>query len=176
MENLESDPDCRLYSRKPERMWRHSHSPREWFEPGARPEAWIHRREETPSQRRSPAVEQELETAKRLLALPDNWDDEGAKRISNATWELATGFLRRSADRFFRRFGEDLPGPKIGPCADGSIDILWRGKDFKLLVNIQPGESGNSDFYGENARGLKLKGTFSQDDTELTFLEWLASP
>jgi hypothetical protein len=108
----------------------------------------------------NPTLDAAIEKSRQILTLPPDWDDEGAQPISEATWRKATGWLREFAKTLLSKHSTALPAPKISPCADGSIDLLWRTEKLKLLVNIQPSDEPDSDFYGETTDGLKIKGTF----------------
>ena len=66
-----------------------------------------------------------------------------------------------------------MPPPSIGPCPDGSIDLLWNTDRFKLLINVQPNDSEASDFYGETPDGLIVKGNFRPSTHKFGFLDWL---
>lgn len=124
---------------------------------------------------RSPSLDAAIEKSQRLLGLPPDWDDEGALPISEATWRKATGWLRELAKTLLSKRSVTLPVPNISPCADGSIDFLWRTERLKLLVNIQSGEDTESDFYGETTDGLKIKGTFQPRVHGLEILETVFS-
>lgn len=165
---------CAMYSSKPERAWREQVTP---------PQRWKERRQTPPSEwlgtttprpriATSAEVEQAIENSRYLLGLGDDWNGDGARAIQRSTWLVATNLVRRTALTLGARTGIQLPPPEIGPCADGSIDLFWDTAAFTLLINIQP-NSAESDFYGDNRVGLKLKGTFNPESQELGFLDSL---
>jgi len=127
------------------------------------------------SARKFRAIEGAIERSRRLLDLTKGWDDESAEPIKESTWRRATSFLRRTVQAVFRRSSVVLPTPHISPCADGSIDLLWKTSHFRLLVNIQPEGEGDSDFFGETPNGLSVKGTFRPEEREFGFIDWLAT-
>jgi hypothetical protein len=118
-------------------------------------------------------IEIAISTSRKLVEMPEDWDNEGAKQIPRETWELATNLLRVAARTAFRRFGYVLPPPKIGPCSDGSIDLYWgKGADFTLLINVKPGLGETSDYYGERLK-TKVQGPLNPLQPNLEFLSLL---
>jgi hypothetical protein len=114
-------------------------------------------------------IEHAIDTSRALVNLPEDWDDEGAKPILVATWEMAADMLRETARTAYRRFAYLLPAPNIGPCADGSIDLYWSTPDFTLLINVRPDGGGSSDFWGERS-GMKVEGPIDLANPNLDFL------
>lgn len=102
-----------------------------------------------------------IERSGSLLELQPGWDGEGALSVS--------GDALRSAHEFLKALGRALadclsqapamPQPRITPCIDGSVDILWRSDKFRFLANMQG--SGDSDFYGE-ADGLSSRASYAR--------------
>jgi len=103
-------------------------------------------------------IESAIRDSMWMLKLGQDWDDEGSPPIEEATWKVATDFLRRQADAHWRRHSKMIPVPHITPGSDGSIDIHWRTEQFELLVNIQRGPEFSAGFYGDNYGRLKIKG------------------
>jgi len=184
------DSSCRPYSAKPERLWKRRdkfrrpekarRSPfafqeaRHWVLPDTSVSEPFPRTATRRSNReRFAAVEEAIDASRKLLALPERWDDEEARRILPSTWDKAVGLLRRTTSAVYRRSEAVLKAPRISPCSDGSIDIFWKTNAFKLLVNIRPDGQGDSDFYGESKDGLMVKGTFRPDGHDLGFVDWL---
>jgi hypothetical protein len=107
-----------------------------------------------------------IESSRCLLELGPDWDDAGAQPISPDTWDRATDFLRNTVLKA-GNVGHIDP-PDISACNDGSIDIFWNDADFKLAVNIKPlAAASDSDFYGETAGGLIVKGPVKSSTTDL---------
>lgn len=151
--------------------------PGEWLRDDHHPHAWPTKELRNPvvqSLSRFPEIEQRLIESRDHLPTESNWDDEGAVGIEPETFRLATRFLLKTVRAVRVRSGITLPPPQIGPCADGSIDLYWKTDRFKLLINLQPGEATESDFYGETPDGLKLKGTFRPDQQDFALIHWLA--
>jgi len=93
-----------------------------------------------------------------MLDLQEDWDDEGASPIAEATWTVATDFLRRQAGVYWRYHETVLPAPSITPGSDGSVDIHWKTDRFELLVNIGKGPRFLAGFYGDDYGHSKIKG------------------
>jgi len=175
---MQVQQDCADYSSKPERRWNpRPPSPQKWIaRSNTPPNGWLRANDPEPIRAKSSVrfreIEKAIDGSKSLLALGEDWDEQGAVAIERPTWSTAMACLRRTASAIDRRCGKVLPAPTIGPCADGSIDLYWKTSAFTLLINIQP-LNAESDFYGENSIGLKLKGTFKPDAQDLGFLDWL---
>ena len=104
-----------------------------------------------------------------LLALPDDWDDESARKIDRSTFYRAAQFLRKTAEVA----GSRLPLPDVLPVPDGSIDILWRNPKFELLINVPPTTEVEGDFYGKSSSNLEIKGKFIPEIHHVGILSWL---
>jgi len=114
-------------------------------------------------------IEGAIEASRSMLDLSQGWDDEDARQIAKSTWDLACEVLRDAARTAYRRYCYALPAPKIGPCADGSIDLYWGTADFTLLINVRESGEAPSDFYGERA-GSKVQGPFDPTSPKFDFL------
>jgi len=101
-----------------------------------------------------------LKECRDLLALSADWDDAGALTIRTETVEAACSLLKSAHSRSMQRYGRSLPMPRVSACSDGSIDLFWKTEAYRLLINVQPADVSESDFYGETQSGLKLRGTF----------------
>jgi hypothetical protein len=117
-------------------------------------------------------IEQTIEASRSLLTLPEDWDDEGAKKIEKPTWDAAVKALRLAAQSALNFSKKPLPAPAIGPCADGTIDLYWDNAAFKLLINVRAGLDAVSDFYGEKG-GFKIQGPFDPASPDFGFLRLL---
>jgi len=112
-----------------------------------------------------------IERARSITQLGENWDDEGASAIADQTFERAATFLRSAATQL-AVLGIELPVPRISPCADGSIDLYWTHGNFRLLMNVQPGNAP-ADFFGETPGGLQVKGPFVPENQDISCFRWL---
>ena len=67
-------------------------------------------------QRRIFQIEQAVEDSRSILALQDDWDDEGSVGYRVDTWERATTFLRSLTRLAYDLFGLPLSVPMISPA------------------------------------------------------------
>jgi hypothetical protein len=122
-------------------------------------------------------VEEAIEESRGMLALPDNWDDAGAKAVSSDTWERVTDVVRDTAALYEAQSGKVIAAPHIshGP-GDGSIDVMWRVGDREVLINFPPDPNELSNYYGDTNReaGETIKGNFKQHTLPVWILVWLA--
>jgi hypothetical protein len=95
-------------------------------------------------------IVREVENSEVILSYDAGWDDEKAIPVDRETWLQATGFLLRYALRVFNLFSSALDTPGINPCPNGSIDLSWRTKSARMLINIRK-ENGKmlAFFYGD---------------------------
>lgn len=107
----------------------------------------------------------------KLTKLPQDWNDAGARRIQRSTFERARVFVISANRDFAQRAQKPMPVPELLPVADGSIDVLWRNAEFKLLVNVP--EEGAGDFFGKTPSGAEFKGPFLPDQDQQDIVTWL---
>jgi hypothetical protein len=70
-----------------------------------------------------PSIQRVIDASRSILALQEDWDDEGSPGYSESTWRRAVDFLIRQATFAQHIVGRDLPVPKILPGPKGSIDL-----------------------------------------------------
>lgn len=105
---------------------------------------------------------EEIEKSKYILELPDDWDDEGSPKYEEEVFINAIEFLIKSVQDIKDEFDVIIDTPKILHGPDGSIDVLWKNADYKLLLNISPDENNIATFYGYNSNiGSEIKGKFN---------------
>ena len=115
-------------------------------------------------------LDKAIELSKDMLKLEDNWDGEGAVKISDQTWQKAIDFLNRH--RFFWTLEENIPD--ISALHDGSIDLHWKNEKFELLINVK----GNSDLagvYGDDYNTVQIKRNLDLNKTYPAFMDMLSS-
>ncbi|MBI3896513.1 MAG: hypothetical protein HY313_11345 [Acidobacteria bacterium] len=115
----------------------------------------------------------EIEQAKRILELKDDWDGEGSAGYSEDTLNRAITFLITHAQWLWESCGISLPVPKIGPGPDGSIDIHWKQPSWELLVNIPADADEAATFYGDNYGAHKIRGSLDARNFNLGIATWL---
>lgn len=118
-------------------------------------------------------LEAEIEQAKRILELGDDWDGEGSPGYSEETFNRADAFLRTHAEGLWESYGIRLPVPRIGPGPDGSVDLHWKLPSRELLVNIPADPNEVPTFYGDNYGVLKNRGTLEPQKFNPEIVPWL---
>lgn len=109
----------------------------------------------------NPPLVRAIEKSKFILALPENWDDEGARPYEEATWLRAVRFLARCDEYLHSKFGLILDAPRITDGPEGSIDIEWRTPVYRLLLNIPERISSPATFYGDDFAESIVRGSFN---------------
>lgn len=111
----------------------------------------------------SDALKGKIDASRKILALENDWDDEGALRIEETTWERATTFLKRAEITLLADFDRKLVLPEILPGPFGSVDLLWESTGHRLLINFPNDAEEPAKFYGDDFNKLSIKGKFPQD-------------
>ncbi len=106
-------------------------------------------------------LDREVENSKYILALENDWDDEGSVAYQEATWKKAIQFTSNYAKWVFDETSRVIPTPKIAPGPNGSIDILWKSPNYRLLINIPDNLKKQASFYGDNYSTDTIEGTFN---------------
>ncbi|NOS99961.1 MAG: hypothetical protein HOP29_04980 [Phycisphaerales bacterium] len=111
--------------------------------------------------------------SREMLDLRDDWDDDGAKQISEEAWRRAAAFLTRYAERVWDRTSRVLDAPDLTPSVDGGVDLDWDKPAYRLLIAIPPDVGVMASFYGDNRGRGFIKGEFDVDDLNEGLIEWL---
>ncbi|HEX7478904.1 MAG TPA: hypothetical protein VF331_13950 [Polyangiales bacterium] len=177
---MTSEPACQPFAGKQHRAWfpRPGEQPKDWaVRPSTAsvpPSDWL---EKDPSsvvlQRKLAPIEAAISDSRSIVQLLRGWDDEDAEPISETTWRKAAAFLRRTAAIVLARCSVALAAPKISPCSNGSIDMLWQTPRFKLLINIPPIDGEHWDVFGERKSGFTISGRIDPENGRLGLLLWL---
>lgn len=119
-------------------------------------------------------IKNALEEAQDLLALEADWDDEGAPPIDKNTLIRAIHFVMDYSSWLFYEQGIILSPPQILPGADGSIDILWRTNNYRMLVNIPLDANKQAEYYGDDKKdGNSIKGKVPTNGVKEHLAFWL---
>ncbi|MBA7567308.1 hypothetical protein ES708_09018 [subsurface metagenome] len=103
----------------------------------------------------------EIEESKYILQLKDNWDDEGSPSYKKSTWIKTIKFIINLSNSALDKCDLIIPRPKIYHGSNGSIDILWKNEDFRLLINVPEDIESSATFYGDDYDKQKIEGTFN---------------
>lgn len=110
-------------------------------------------------------IEAETERAKSLIGQPD---PDGDIVYSAETLERAIAFLKLHIEWLWRVGGTRAPMPTIGPGPAGSVDLFWKRRSWKLLVNIPSPHDALANFYGDDYGKQKVKGTIDPEKVSHT--------
>jgi hypothetical protein len=115
----------------------------------------------------------EIDRAKKILELTDDWDGEGTAPYSKASLDRAINFLSAHSIKGYALCSYYPPAPKIGPGPNGSVDLHWKRKTWELLVNIPADDAQMAVFYGDDYGVSKIKGSFDPTTVNLGIVAWL---
>ena len=82
-----------------------------------------------------------IEDSISMLELEEDWDGANGKKIEYKTWSNASTFLLSYSKYILDKFGSIIKSPEINASGNGSIDLVWKTQNARLLVNFKP--SGN---------------------------------
>ncbi len=108
-------------------------------------------------------INKAIQESKYILDLKDDWDDEGSVGYDMSTWKRTIEFLLTLARNALNAFGVVIDTPKIYHGPNGSIDMLWKNENYKILVNFPKDGTQPASFYGNTASKETVKGTFALD-------------
>ena len=114
-----------------------------------------------------------LRASRRILDLPDDWDEEGSPSFRETTWQRATEFVKLAALAFQQRFGVWIEPPRILPGPEGSIDLHWRTAERELLINIPERAEEAADYFGSGDAQDAVKGKLNTALPNEWILLWL---
>ena len=87
-----------------------------------------------------------------LLALPENWDEEGSKSYKETTVEFAIDFLLMLTNHFTTAEVQQLASKThLLPAGEGSVDLYIVADKFELLIVFR--ENRSVSYYGELLTG-----------------------
>jgi hypothetical protein len=120
-----------------------------------------------------PLVDLIQEACRKLLELPEDWDEEGSPGYSKDTCERATRFLLNHARWFWNRHGIIVDAPRIVAGPHGSIDIYWKDENAELLLNVPADPRKSITCYGDSKSGFKVGGPLKDSDYRRALWSWL---
>jgi len=120
------------------------------------------------------AIENEIKASMFILRIENELDEPDFVPYSPETWRRACNFLRRLSIHAhscgFAGFGV----PEIVPASKGSIDLLWRMEDRRLLINFPSQVDHPASYYGAK-EGSEVSGRFNPSGTRPELIFWLAA-
>jgi len=111
-----------------------------------------------------------IEKSKYILDLEDDWDDEGSPAYDKTTWIRAIKFIYNYTKKVYDEYGIKIGAPKISQGPEGSIDILWKKKSYRLLINIPQDPKKPASYYGDDYNDEHVKGAHNTNN----ITRWLA--
>lgn len=113
-----------------------------------------------------------ITNSKKIIELPYNWDDEGAKPVSLFNWTSTKSFLENYFSFISENTFKNLPIPNIDPVPDGSIDVSWINSKSRMLINI----NGNiAKYYGDLYQDKNsIKGEVDTQEVQEFLAFWLS--
>jgi hypothetical protein len=118
-------------------------------------------------------IAQAVESSRRILDLPENWDEEGGPAYTRYTWERATQFVIQTAIAHRRISGVWINPPKITPGPGGSIDVRWKRQPRSALINFPASEADPIQFFGSDGEIESIRGTLDLSTANQWILMWL---
>lgn len=116
----------------------------------------------------------ELQTSRRILDMPANWDGEGSQAYSVVTWQRAIQFVLRMAIESWRMSDIVAPLPALTPGPEGSLDVTWRTSKRALFLNVPAEESEPIEYFGrDHSRTVRVKGEERDESHTGWMLSWL---
>jgi hypothetical protein len=119
------------------------------------------------------SLDRALANGRWILALQEDWDDQGSLGYSISTWKRMETFLRNHARTLEVEYGIAFPAPQILPGPMGSIDVHWKTEKFELLLNIPSDPNAEASFYGDDRGNIHIKGTLDTSKANAGLLVWL---
>ena len=108
--------------------------------------------------------EEVLDKSRNILALQDDFDEEGSVHYAENTYKRAVEFVRKLW-KFSVENLISIPSlPKILPGPNGSIDVYLDSKSLSFLANIPNSLEKNITYYGRRKdNNRNIKGEFSEE-------------
>jgi len=103
-----------------------------------------------------------IKASEYIVDLKDNWDDEGSKGYKSETWLNAINLILTYSVWIKENRFTIISPPQIYEGPEGSIDILWESKKYRLLLNVPEDKNLPISFYGDDFYKDSNKGTLPE--------------
>ena len=116
-----------------------------------------------------------IEESKHIFSLPEGWDEGNAKQIPESFWISAARFTIEYALYLYHHFELILEIPEINPVSNGTIDISWRTKNGRMLINIrQENNEMLAYYYGDLYHDrFPVKGCVPANNIAPHLVQWM---
>lgn len=98
-----------------------------------------------------------------IIGLNDNWDGENSKAYTIESLKAGLNFVIEFYVWLSKIYSGIFYSPKIYHGPNGSIDLVWRERDFRLFINIDFLNNTGS-YYCDKSSGQSTEGIFPSLD------------
>ena len=120
---------------------------------------------------------EEIKHSEYIPSLKEGWDEENAQIIKKDIYDSSIYFLVEYSNYISSHLSTDISKPEINPCADGSIDLSWRSKNARLLINISSKRNQIlAYYYGDlNKNQHPISGILNPNDPniDISVAKWM---
>ncbi|HMF32841.1 MAG TPA: hypothetical protein VKK79_15560 [Candidatus Lokiarchaeia archaeon] len=117
-------------------------------------------------------LEQQLQEARdNLLSLEYNWDDRGAKKIEEATFQRMVEFLFDLLENI-QQEGIKWELPEIYPGTKGEVLVQWKTDRFQLVIVIPEDTLEPAIYYATDYDKNEDEGTASNERLNSLYINW----
>ena len=116
-----------------------------------------------------------INDSRNICLLEQGWDEDKAKQIAEPLWIISARFLIEYALHLYDNADALLEIPEINPVPNGTIDLSWRTKNARLLINIREEKNETlAYYYGDlyNDR-FPVKGYVTTKNVTLHLVQWM---
>jgi hypothetical protein len=117
-------------------------------------------------------IKASIDSSRFILELTDNWDENGALKVSKDVYFTASTFLKKYGLYILNDLETIISAPEINPVKDGSIDLEWHTPHARMLINVR--NNGEIAYYGDNNADLNsIKGKIMADTIQKFLAVWM---
>ncbi len=117
-------------------------------------------------------LEKVLQNAKgKLLALEEDWDENGAKKIKEGTYKRVAEFLVDLQAKILQ-VGVSWTLPEIFPGTNGEILVQWKTDRFQLVILIPEDTTKPINYYATDYNKNEEEGTATNERLNNLYFNW----